>query len=183
MFVDKSGLQTSPNVRRSWTATGSRPVLRCLSTREKLSVISGVTLEGDLFFEAHRHDLSGTEVVWFLEQLLEEIEGRVIVVWDNIGIHRCIEVATFSWLHQRWLQLRRLPPYAPELNPDEGIWDVLKNDRPANYCPTDFEDLETTVVRELRNLQASPARVLRALQQTGLPIHRVEGLVSGREFN
>ena len=174
VFVDESGVQTSPNVRRSWATEGSRPVLRTKGGREKISVISGVTLEGELYFELHRHDLSGTEVIGFLEPLLEEIPGRVMVVWDNIGIHRCAEVATFTWLNRRRLELRRIPPYAPELNPDEGIWDVIKNDRLANYCPTSLDELEGTLHAELSDLKAHSERVLSAIQQTELPIHSVD---------
>jgi transposase len=174
VFVDEGGIQTTPNVRWSWAEVGSRPVLLCRGSREKLSVISGVTLEGELYFEVHREDLTGTEVIWFLEQLLEEISGRVVVVWDNIGIHRSAEVSTFLWLNRRRLTVRRLPPYAPELNPDEGIWNALKVHRLANYCPTSLEELEATVQRELTDLKASPERVLRAIEQTDLPIHSFE---------
>jgi transposase len=174
VFVDESGVQTTPNVRRSWAREGARPVLRTLGHRDKVSVISGVTLEGELYFETHRNDFSGTEVIWFLEQLLEEISGRVIVVWDNIGIHRSAEVATFLWLNRRRLETRRIPPYAPELNPDEAIWDVLKNDRLGNYCPRSFDELEATVRAEMAALKASPETVARAIRQTELPIHTID---------
>ncbi len=171
LFVDEAGVQTSPNVRRDWAEEGSRPVLRVKGHWEKVSVISGVTLDGELYFALHRHDISGTEVIWFLEQVLEEIPGKVLIVWDNIGIHRCPEVATFVWFHRQRLELRRLPPYAPELNPDEGIWDVVKDDRLANYCPSSLDELEATVRTEMRRLQRAPGRVLAAVRQTELPIH------------
>jgi transposase len=177
VFVDESGLQTTPNVRRSWAATGSRPVLRTKGHRDKVSVISGVTLEGELYFEVHRDDLSGTEVIWFLEQLLEEVPGRIVVVWDNIGIHRSAEVSTFLWLSRGRLQARRIPPYAPELNPDEAIWDVLKNDRLANYCPTSLDELESTVRAELEAMKADPGGVATAIRQSELPIHSVDQLI------
>ena len=183
VFVDESGVQTSPNVRRSWATEGSRPVLRTKGRREKVSVISGVTLEGELYFECHRNDLSGTEVVWFLEQLLEEIRGRIVVVWDNIGIHRSVEVATFLWLNRRRLAARRLPPYAPELNPDEAIWDVIKNDRLANFCPTSLDELEAAVVSELEALKAHPDQVWTAIRQTELPIHTIDQLADAGGFN
>ena len=182
VFIDESGIQTTPNVRRSWAPKGVRPTIRCRASRKKLSIISGVTLEGQLYFEVHRDDLSGTEVIWFLEQLLEEIRGRILVVWDNIGIHRSAEVATFLWMHQGRLTVRRIPPYAPELNPDEGIWDVIKNDQLGNYCPQSFDELEATVQRELRALKANPERVMRALQQTELPIHSVEEFIGAVGF-
>jgi transposase len=169
VFVDESGLQTTPNVRRSWAVMGERLVLRSPSHHEKLSVISGVTAEGELYFEIHEHDVTGTEVLWFLEQLLEEIPGRVIVLWDNGGIHRCVEVQTFVWENRRRLSLRRFPPYAPELNPDEAIWDVIKNDRLANYCPRTLEELHDTVARELGKLKENPGRVQSAMGQIELP--------------
>lgn len=171
VFVDEAGSQTTPNVRRTWAPEGWRPQLRVKGHWEKVSIISGVTLEGELYFELHRNDITGTETVWFLEQLLEEIPGKILVVWDNVGFHRCPEVATFVWLNRARLELRRLPPYAPELNPDEGIWDVLKNDRLANYCPTSLDQLEHTVRAELVRLKRSPRRVRLAIRQTELPIH------------
>src|SRR5580658_10304713 len=94
VFVDESGIQTTPNVRRSWSRVGSRLVLRSPAHHEKISAISGVTSDGELYFELHEDDITGTQVIWFLEQLLEEIPGRVVVLLDNGGIHRCVEVNT-----------------------------------------------------------------------------------------
>jgi transposase len=168
VFVDESGIQTTPNVRRSWSRIGARLVLKSPTYHEKISVISGVTADGELYFELHEDDITGMEVIWFLEQLLDEIPGRVVVLWDNGRIHRCIEVNTFVWLNRRRLELRRFPPYAPELNPDEGIWDVLKNDKLANYCPRDLEELKGTVETQLRLLKRSPHRVQQAMRQSEL---------------
>ena len=72
----------------------------------------------------------------------------MLVVWDNGGIHRSVEVNTFLWLNAGEFEVRRFPPYAPELNPDEGIWDVLKNDKLANYCPTSLPELQGKVEAE-----------------------------------
>ena len=173
LLVDETGVQTSPNVRRDWAEEGSRPVLRVKGSWEKVSVVSDVTLDGELYFDPHQHDISGTEVIWFLEQVLEEISGKVLIVWENLGNHRCPEVVTFVWLHRPRLELRRLPPYAPELNPDEGIWDVVKDHCLANYCPGSLGELERNVRPELRRHQRSPGRVLAAVRQTELPIHHL----------
>jgi transposase len=59
-----------------------------------------VTVEGELYFDLFERDITGTEVIQVLERLLEEIRGRVIVVWDNGGIHRSVNVQTFVWLHR-----------------------------------------------------------------------------------
>ena len=87
LFVDEAGSQTTPNLRRTWAPEGWRPRLKVKGHWEKVSIISGVTLDGELYFDLHRNDITGTEVIWFPEQLLEEIPGKVLIVWDNGGIH------------------------------------------------------------------------------------------------
>lgn len=67
----------------------------------------------------------------------------------------------------------RFPPYAPETNPDEGIWDLLKDDRLANYCPTLLDELERTIRAEMRRLKRDPMKVRTAIRQTELPIHEL----------
>ena len=86
-----------------------------------MSIISGVTLDGGLYFDLHRNDITGTEVIWFLEQLLKELPLKIRIIWDNERIHRCPEVTTFVWWNRHRLELSRFPPFAPEMNPDESI--------------------------------------------------------------
>lgn len=168
VFVVESGVQTTPSVRRSWAREGSRPVLRHKGSREQASAISGVTADGELYFDLVDRDLTGTEVIWFLERLLEEIAGRVLGVWNNGGINRCAEVNTFGWPNRQGLELRRFPPYAPELNPDEGIWDVIKGEKLVNFCPKSLGDLKAKVEGELELLKLSPNRVKTAMRQSRL---------------
>ena len=71
----------------------------------------------------------------FLEQLLEEISGRGLVIWDDGTIPKAPEVRTFAGLSRQRLELWRSPPYAPEYDPQETVWDVLKNDRMGTTAP------------------------------------------------
>lgn len=159
VFMDESFQQKEPNVRRTWAPTGSRPEIHYSERRDKLSLISGVTQEGALCFEVHRDNIEGTQVNWFLEQLLEEIPGRIMVIWDNGIIHRSEEVKAFLWAHRDRLETYRLPPYAPEINPDEYIWNMLKYQRLANFSPTTVEEMERVVVRELRRMKRQPEKI------------------------
>lgn len=67
--------------------------------------------------------------------------------------------------------MRRFPPYAPEVNPDEGVWDILKNDWLANYCLTSLAERERAVKREMWRLKSDPGKVRTAIRQTELPIN------------
>jgi putative transposase len=131
-------------------------------------VISGVAVGGKPRFDLFDQDMTGTEMIWFLGRLLEEIPVRVLVLWDNGWIHGCVELNTFVWLNRQRLELRRLPRYAPQLNPDEGIWDVIKNDKSGNYCPKSLGELQMRVEVEFRIIKRSPHRVQNAMRQSKL---------------
>lgn len=127
MFVDESGFYLLPSVLRTWALVGQTPIIRHKLSREHLSAISGITLDGELFLSVQKRSYKGPDVVEFLEQLTEQIDGKLLVIWDGAPIHRSRAVKDFlaSGAAAR-IQLEALPPYAPELNPDEGVWRYLK---------------------------------------------------------
>ncbi|GKQ37611.1 hypothetical protein ALMP_41480 [Streptomyces sp. A012304] len=67
-----------------------------------------------------------------------------------------------------WLTVFQLPPYAPDLNPVEGIWSVLRRTTTANRAFADPDDLITAVRRGLRQLQYRPDVLDGCLTGTGL---------------
>ena len=67
------------------------------------------------------------DIVRFLKQLLRHIPGKLLVLWDGAPIHRGQPVKDFlAHGGSRRIRLEQLPGYAPDLNPDEGIWSYLK---------------------------------------------------------
>ena len=85
---------------------------------------------------------TSTEVVQFLRHLLRHIGGKLLIVWDGANIHRI--QASKDFLEQGGAQrihLERLPGYAPELNPDEGIWQYLKRVELKNVVCHDLSEL------------------------------------------
>jgi transposase len=171
LFLDESCQQSFPNVRRTWAPEGSRPEMRYRQgNRLKLNLISAVSPDGALFFDIHEESIDGTRVLWFLEKLLKEEPGRLMVVWDNGTIHRRKDVKAFLWQNRQRLETRRFPPYAPELDPDEQVWTVLKHQRLANWCPKTGEEIRAGVERELRWMQAHPELVASFIRHSELPL-------------
>ena len=78
-------------------------------------------------------DRHGT--VRFLKHLLHQIPGKLLVIWDGLPAHRGEAVRSFlATGAAARLQLERLPGYAPELNPVDGLWQYLKNVELRNLC-------------------------------------------------
>jgi transposase len=92
-------------------------------TRDHLSAISGITLDGRLFMQVRPTSYDAEAVVGFLRVLLRKIPGKIVLIWDGSPIHRAHQIKDFLKRGAaKPLHLEQLPGYAPDLNPDEGIW-------------------------------------------------------------
>ncbi len=153
---------------RTYAPCGQTPVLRAPLTHDHLSVIGGVTADGRLFSHIQEESYRGPAVVAFLRQLLRQIPGKVLVIWDGAPIHRCQPIKEFLAAGAaRRLQLEQLPGYAPELNPAEGVWNLLKRRELKNRCCQDLEELRWELGLALRRLRRRRHLLIACFRQCG----------------
>ena len=146
-------------------------MLREQLSRDHLSVISGISLEGKLFMMEQRRAFKGEDVVRFLRHLLRQIAGKVLVVWDGSPIHRGQAVKNFlaSGASHR-LQLEQLPSYAPDLNPDEGVWKHLKYVELKNVCCQTLAELRVELRKAKERLRHKKHVILGCIRQPGFEV-------------
>lgn len=176
-FLDESGFMLQPLVRRSWAPRGQTPVIRCWDRRDRLSVIGAITVPParerhrlSAVFRIHTRNVKTPEATEFLRVLDRHIRGPLIVVLDRLNVHRA---AVKRWLASRPAGAPRvivewLPPYAPDLNPAEQLWNNGKRTDLANLAPTDRDDLRGHVRRSLIRQRCSPNLLAAAFDHAGL---------------
>jgi transposase len=133
-------------VVRTYAPRAQTPILHVPLTRDHLSVISGITLDDRLFLMVHEQSIRAPQVVRFLQHLLRHIAGQLLVIWDGAPIHHSKAVQAFlaAGAAAR-IQLEVLPGYAPDLNPDEGIWNYLKRVELRNRCCATLQHLRSAL--------------------------------------
>ena len=142
---------------RTYAPVGQTPILREWYTREHLSAISAISPEGTRYFQRQDDAMDSSDVVAFLEHLRREVPGRLVVIWDGAPIHRshvireCLAHGAAPRLH-----LERLPAYAPELNPSEGLWQQLKGVELRNVCCFDFPHLRHELRDAVKRVRRKP---------------------------
>jgi transposase len=97
------------------------------------------------------------------------LSAPVVWCWDNLSIHLAPELADFAGENKDWLRVCRLPACAPELNPAEGIWSLLKRSM-VNFAAADLDGLVRLVKRKLKKIQYRPHLINGCLAGTGLTI-------------
>jgi transposase len=168
VWVDESGFYLLPLAVRTWAPRGETPILRVPLTHDHLSVISAITLQGRLFLQVRKDSYDSEAVVGFLRVLLRKISGKLLVIWDGSPIHHGQAVKDFlSAGAAMRLQLERLPGYAPDLNPDEGIWNYLKRVELGTVCAMDMADLRHRLWRAAVRVRHNPDIICACSRQCG----------------
>lgn len=154
VWVDEAGFYLLPAKVRTYAPRGQTPILRVPLTRDHLSAISALTATGRILMQVQDEAFRGPRVVRFLKHLLRHIAGNVLVIWDGAPIHRSKVVKAFlaeGGAERLWLE--RLPAYAPELNPVEGVWRYLKRVQLRNVCCRTLSDVRYELRLATANLR------------------------------
>ena len=143
-----------PGAVRTYAPRGQTPTLRLPLSRDHLSVISGITPAGRLLMLVRERAYTSPDVVRFLKHLLRQIPGELLVIWDGSPIHRGQPIKDFlAQGGAKRIRLEQLPGYAPDLNPDEGIWNYLKRVELRNVCCQSLQHLRGELRRATARLR------------------------------
>jgi len=139
---------------RTYAPVGQTPVLRVPLTRDHLSAIGGITPQGRIFMQMQERAYCAEDVVAFLRLLLRKIPGKLLVIWDGASIHQAKVIKEFLAAGAaKRLHLERLPGYAPDLNPQEGVWSLLKRREMKNLCCQHLSEVRQALVRAKERLR------------------------------
>lgn len=158
---DETSLSTSDARGRGFAPRGKTPVLPILSKRRSVSFLSTVTNQGKLRFMVLHKALDASLLIRFLGRLIRDADGKVFLILDNLKVHKAAKVRAWAEQHAEAIALFYLPPYAPELNPDEYLNGDLKVQIARRVPARDRDELKRTATAHLRSLQRRPARVRR----------------------
>jgi transposase len=160
VFLDESGFMLTPTVRRTWAPQGQTPLLACWDRRDRLSAISCITISPqrarlNFYFTLlpDNTNVTAEHTVAFLRQLKAQLGGPFTVIWDGSRIHsRSTLVQAYLAEHPE-IVAETLPGYAPELNPDEGVWGWTKYGRLANLAAANTLELRRQIEKEFAMLR------------------------------
>jgi transposase len=168
--VDESGFYLLPGVVRTYAPCAQTPVLRSMYTRDHLSVMSGITMHGRLYTMVRGEALDSFDSVVFLKHLLPHASGKLLVIWDGSPIHKGYVKTFLAEGGAKQIHLEQLPPYAPDLNPGEGVWHHLKNVEMRNLCCLNLAHLRSELGRAVRRLRRKPHLISACFAEAGLAI-------------
>jgi transposase len=158
-FEDEAGIDLREHSGKTWGARGVRPDVRVTGTRGRLNVLSVVTAEGKLNYHVTEKNINSAEYIEFLKQLIKERKRPIILIVDRASFHRSDMTRAFVCRHRHQLRLCYLPAYSPQINPDEHVWEEIKDKKLGRQSIKNKRDLKIRLHSALKSLQNRVERV------------------------
>jgi transposase len=182
-FEDEAGFSMTPPTVRTWARRGHTPAIRVRGRSQRRFSVAALACYKDgersrLIYRPRRHadhkrggrrSFSWTDYRDLLIAAHHQLGAPTVLVWDNLNVHRDRRLREFIDTHD-WITCYFLPAYAPDLNPVEGIWSLLRRSSQANTAFTDPDHLMSALRHGLRQIQYRSNLIDGCLAETGLTL-------------
>ena len=161
-FLDESNVQLSKVSGKSWAPAKKRPEVKVTGKRGSISAISAISKSGFLLFDLHDGRINSDKVLEFLEKMRKHHPNRHLYIFmDNAPVHTANKIKDYENKHKR-IHIENIPRYWPKYNPDEFVWNYLKNVEMNVYSAGDKEELKKMVTEKLEKI-ASCTKTLKGI--------------------
>jgi len=158
-FLDEAGIRSDAPLQRTWGAKGKTPEVPTSGQRQSVNAISAVNLLGAFWYDVYAGRFNAGRFVEFLGAFMRTRKRPVFLVVDGHPAHRAQVVARYVQSLKGKLELHFLPGYAPELNPDEFVWNYIRQHGASKKPLKHKESLRARVEHDLLGVKKSRSLV------------------------
>ena len=159
-FGDEASVRSDFHSGTTWAPRGKTPVVKTTGARFSVNMISAISPRGLLRFMTIDGRFNASIFIEFLKRLIHNSEKPIFLIVDGHPTHKAKKVREFIESTKGKLRIFILPPYSPELNPDELVWNNLKNHRIGRKMIAGPNDLKHKIISSLRSLQKMPQKII-----------------------
>ena len=158
-FWDESGFRADAVAGKTWGMRGHTPIVQLPGNRQSISAASAVNAKGAFWFVTYKGGMTAELFVALLKHIMRRRRKPLFLVLDSLPAHKAKMVRDYVESTNGNLELHFLPGYAPELNPDELVWNYVKRTGTAKSPLAFGELLQDRIDADLQAVQADPALV------------------------
>lgn len=156
---DETGLRSTHAAGKSFSPKGKTPEVKISAKRFSVNMISAIANSGKLYFKTYTGRFTSIVFIEFLKRLIKQQKGKIFLIVDNLSVHKSQLVTEWVSKHKNRIELFYLPPYSPDMNPDELLNQDLKANIYKSKRPTDRNELKAMVASHLKKIQRNPIKI------------------------
>jgi len=156
---DETGINTDSYVAKGFSPKGKTPVIRLNAKKSSINMISAITNQGKARFMLYRETMTSKVLIKFMARLIKDSKRKVFLILDNLRVHHSKETQKWLEANKEKIEVYFLPPYSPELNPDEYLNGNLKQRIRSGIPARSVDDLTKKTRSFMKMLQCRPHHV------------------------
>ncbi len=126
-WLDEASIRSDDALQRTWGEKGKTPVVKTSGQRQSINAISALSNKGGFWYHVYKGKFTGDKCVECFKLFLRNRKSPVIFIVDGHPVHKSKKVMKYIESLEGKLEIIFLPPYAPDLNPDELVWNQMRN--------------------------------------------------------
>jgi transposase len=167
-FCDEASVRTDYHSGTTWAPVGQTPIVRGTGNRKSVNMISAVSARGRFHFSFVDGNINAANFIEYLKKLLHDIPGQIFLVVDGHSAHTAKATHEFVKENSARLSIFFLPPYSPELNPDEWVWKNIKHDTVGRVVARGIDEMQSAIQRAVARMESTAGLITAFFADPGL---------------
>ena len=152
-FGDEAGFHETASYGKTWAPKGETPIIKSTGARTKVNCISAISPKGKLHFMLYEHNFNASVFIDFLKKLLYNQKKKITLIVDGHNSHTTKAIKDYVASTKGKLKIYLLPPYSPELNPDELVWNNAKQKaakKKYSRAGMSYKEMVTKIIEDIQ---------------------------------
>ena len=152
-WLDEASIRSDDPLQRTWGEKGKTPVVKTSGQRQSINAISALSNTGGFWYHVYQGKFTADKCITCFKQFLKNRKKPVILIVDGHPVHKSKKVMDYIHSLGGMLEMVFLPPYAPDLNPDELVWNHMRNIGTSKKPLKEGESLLSRAIRDLESIK------------------------------
>lgn len=152
-WLDEASIRSDDPLQRTWGERGKTPVVKTSGQRQSINAISALSNAGGFWYHVYKGKFTADKCIECFKQFLKNRNKPVILIVDGHPVHKSKKVMDYMESLDGLLEIVFLPPYAPDLNPDELVWNHMRNIGTSKKPLKEGESLMNRAIRDLEGIK------------------------------
>jgi transposase len=157
IFTDEASFRQDSTLHATWSRVGHPPEVPVTGERKSVKILGAIELHQARFHYQQDTVFNASTYLAFLHHLAPHYRrSGAILIQDNASYHKDAEVWSWFKSNRPWLEVHQLPPYSPEFNPTERLWQYTRKNGTHNRYFASQAQLIATLTRVFGDMQSYP---------------------------
>jgi len=160
IFTDEASFRQDSTLHATWSPIGCPPEVPVTGARKSVKIFGAIEIYRAEFYYKQDTVFNAETYLSFLEVVARHYRRRgAILVQDNASYPKDGDVWAWFKRNRGWLDVHQLPPYSPEFNAAERLWQYTRKNGTHNRYFMSIDELLCTLVRVFNEIQECPSMI------------------------